>query len=199
MSWRRKYVDVVLALLTIGAGLGLGGISFRWYTAPYDVTGKAIAWTVGMPEPAYNFDTVVPGRLYRSALPDGRLLEYMRRRYRIQHIISLVGESEIHKIAKRLGMNVTVLDWRTIERPVEDLRMLLQLFDRGEPVLLHCKAGRDRSGYAIAVYRVHREHWPIERAVREMEAHGHSKSHHLETVRMLRESVGQLTGQVLQQ
>jgi hypothetical protein len=95
-------------------------------------------------------------------LPDARFLEYARRRYGIEHVISLVGSSEIHEKAKELGMNVTILDWRTLERPVGDLKILLRLFDRGEVVLLHCKAGRDRSGYAIAIYRIQRQHWRID-------------------------------------
>jgi hypothetical protein len=195
MSRRQKYFYIVLALLIIGGGIGLFGIYFHWYTAPYDGTGKAIAWIVGMPEPAYNFDTVVPGRLYRSGLPDARFLDYARRRYRIQHVVSLVGASQIHARAKELGMDVTILDWRTAEPPAQDLKMLLDLFDRNERVLLHCRAGRDRSGYAIAVYRIREQQWPLERAVEEMEAHGHSRRNRMETRRVVRESLGELTDQ----
>ena len=196
MSWRQIYIYGILAVLIIGSGVGLfGGIHFRWYTAPYDAVGKTIAWTVGMPEPAYNFDTVVAGKLYRSGLPDARFLDYVRRRYGIEHVVSLVGASEIHARAKDLGMNATILDWRTSKPPAADLKMLLDLFDRNERVLLHCRAGRDRSGYAIAIYRIRRQHWPLERAIEEMEAHGHSKRNRLETNRVLREALGELTDQ----
>lgn len=195
MRRRRKYIYIALAVLIIGGSVGLFGVYSRWYTAPYDGTGKAIAWTVGMPEPAYNFDTVVPGRLYRSGLPDARFLDYVRRRYGIQHVVSLVGASEVHARAKELGLDVTILDWRTAEPPPQDLQMLLDLFDRNEHVLLHCRAGRDRSGYAIAIYRIRRERWPIERAIEEMEAHGHSRRHRLETNRVIREALGELTDQ----
>lgn len=193
MSRRQKFIYIVLAVLIIGNSVGLFGIYSRWWKAPYDGTGKAVAWSVGLPEPAYNFDTVVAGKLYRSGLPDARFLDYVRQRYGIQHIVSLVGASEIHARAKELGMNVTVLDWQTAEPPAQDLKMLLELFDRNEQVLLHCRAGRDRSGYAIAVYRMSRQHWSIERAIKDMEAHGHSRRHRLETNRILRESLGIVT------
>lgn len=196
MRWRQTYLYIALAVLLIGGGVALfGGTYFRWYTAPYNTAGKTIAWTVGMPELAYNFDTVVPGRLYRSGLPDARFLDYVRRRYGIQHVVSLAGASEIHTRAKDLGMNVTVLDWRKDKPPAQDLNMLLTLFDGNERVLVHCKAGRDRSGYAIAIYRMSRQHWPLQRAIQEMEAHGHSRRNRLETNRVLRESLGELTDQ----
>ena len=90
MSRRQPSIYLVLAVLIVGSGVGLfGGIYFRWYTAPYHVTAKTIAWGVGMPEPAYNFDTVVSGRLYRSGFPDARFLDYVRRRYGIQHVVSI--------------------------------------------------------------------------------------------------------------
>ncbi|HYA27204.1 MAG TPA: tyrosine-protein phosphatase [Acidobacteriota bacterium] len=196
MRRRQIYIYIVLAVLIIGSGVGLfGGIYFRWYIAPYHPTAKTIAWTVGMPEPAYNFDTVVAGRLYRSGLPDARFLDYVRRRYGIQHVVSLVGASKIHATAKELGLKVTILDWRNGEMPAEDLKTLLDLFDGKEGVLLHCNAGRDRTGMAIATYRISQQHWPLQRAIEEMEAHGHSRTHRLETNRVLRQLLGELTDQ----
>ena len=177
MSRRQTSIYLVLAVLIVGSGVGLfGGIYFRWYTAPYHVTAKTIAWGVGMHEPAYNFDTVVSGRLYRSGFPDARFLDYVRRRYGIQHVVSLFGDSEVHARAKELGMKVTVLDWRHRRKiPAQDLKMVLDLLDGNERVLVHCKAGRDRTGFAIASCRILRQDWLLQRAIEEMEAHGHSR------------------------
>lgn len=196
MPRRKIFAYLALALLLVGGGVALvGALYFRWFHPPYKRFGKDIAWAFGMPELAYNFATVVPGKLYRSGLPDARLLDYARRRYGIQHVVSLVGASEVHTTAKNLGMNVTVLNWRTREPVVQDLKMLLELFDGNERVLLHCKVGRDRTGYAIAIFRIRRQHWTLERAIEEMEAHGHSHRIRLETERLLRESLGQMTAQ----
>jgi hypothetical protein len=186
-----------LAVLIIGSGIGLfGGIYFRWYTAPYNAAAKTIAWSVAMPEPAYNFDTVVPGRLYRSGFPDARFLEYVQRRYGIQHVVSLFGASEVHARAKELGMKVTILDWRRREiPPAQDVKMLLDLFEGNERVLVHCKAGRDRTGFAIASYRILRQGWPLLGAVEEMEAHGHSRRDRLKTDREVRALLRKLSDQ----
>jgi Dual specificity phosphatase, catalytic domain len=192
----RTYIYIALAILIIGGGVAqFGGVYFRWFRAPYNIVGKAIAWTIGIPETAYNFDVVVPGRLYRSGLPDARFLDYVRRRYGIQHVVSLSGASKIHRRAKELGMNVTVLHWRKDKPPAQDLKMLLTLFDGNERILVHCRAGRDRSGYAIAIYRMSRQHWPLEQAIQDMEAHGHSPRHRSETDRVLSESLRELTDQ----
>lgn|GEM_PF-4517683 len=197
MKWRRSYFYIALgAVLLIGSSLALfAGNHFRWYKAPYDHAGKAVAWIIGMPEPAYNFDTVVAGRLYRSGLPDARFLDYARERYGIRHLVSLSGASEVHVRAKELGMNVTVLNWRTDKLPVDDLKLLLALFDGTDRVLVHCHAGRDRSGYAIALYRISRQQWTVERAIRDMEAHGHSRRARLETDRVLRQALAELAEQ----
>jgi protein-tyrosine phosphatase len=197
MTRRQTYIYIVIAVVIIGSGVGLfGGIYFRWYTAPYNATAKTIAWTIDMPEPAYNFDTVVAGRLYRSGFPDARFLDYVRRRYGIQHVVSLFGASEVHARAKELGMKVTILDWRhRREIPAQDLKMVLDLFEGNERVFLHCHAGRDRTGFAIATYRILRQRWPLQRAVEEMEAHGHSRRARLKTTRQLRELLEELNQQ----
>lgn len=36
------------------------------------------------------------------------------------------------------------------------------------PVLVHCAEGKDRTGYAIAAYRIIEEHWDVDSAVQEM-------------------------------
>ena len=176
MSRRQPSIYLVLAVLIVGSGVGLfGGIYFRWYTAPYHVTAKTIAWGVGMPEPAYNFDTVVSGRLYRSGFPDARFLDYVRRRYGLQHVVSLFDDSEVHESqrTRHEGHRSRLRHRRKI--PAQDLKMVLDLLDGNERVLVHCKAGRDRTGFAIASYRILRQDWLLQRAIEEMEAHGHSR------------------------
>ena len=46
---------------------------------------------------------------------------------------------------------------------------------RQENVYVHCRRGIDRTGYAIAAYRIIVEDWSFDRAYAEVLAHGHSE------------------------
>jgi tyrosine-protein phosphatase SIW14 len=47
--------------------------------------------------------------------------------------------------------------------------------DLGEPVYVHCKHGKDRTGYVIAAYRIIMQGWSFNAAVQEMYEHGFHK------------------------
>jgi hypothetical protein len=185
-SRKQLYIAAALLALFIGASAVLGGLRFEWYREPYSHYGKTIAWAFGMPEAAYNFAVVTPAKLYRSGLPDAKFLAYVRRRYDIKYIVSLIGPLEIHRTARNLGMEVTVLDWRTAAPTTQELRALLSFLNEKTGVLIHCHAGRDRTGYVVALHRMQQQHWSLERALGEMEAHGHSLSRRTQTIQLLR-------------
>ncbi len=190
---RKRFSIAATVILLLFAGFALfGGIHFKLYTAPYPSYGKAVAWAIGIPEPAYNFDTVLPAKLYRSGVPDGRFLEYVHRKYGIRYLVSLIGPVESHTAARNIGMKVTVFDWRTRPPTTQELKSLLDFLAKKDGVLVHCNAGRDRTGYAIAMLRVQQQHWPVERAIDEMEGHGHARSRHPETSRLLHQWIDEL-------
>jgi protein tyrosine phosphatase (PTP) superfamily phosphohydrolase (DUF442 family) len=47
------------------------------------------------------------------------------------------------------------------------LRAPLAVLDGTDPVFVHCRHGRDRTGTVIAVYRISRQHWTNEKALAE--------------------------------
>ena len=52
--------------------------------------------------------------------------------------------------------------------PPEKMKEMLQVFDDGPfPILIHCRAGADRTGLASTVYRVVVEHDRFAKAVRD--------------------------------
>ena len=104
----RRAALVALLLLLLAAGGVYAGLGLRWFRSPFPDFGKAIAWAIGNPEAAYNFDPVLPGRLYRSGRPDQRFLRYLRQEYEIQHVVSLTGPVAGHEAARALGLEVTV-------------------------------------------------------------------------------------------
>lgn len=192
---KQRHIAAALLALFIGAFTLLGGMHFNWYRAPYPGVGKAVAWAIDMPEAAYNFAVVTPGKLFRSGAPDADFLAYVQHRYGIKYVVSLFGPLDIHRTARNLGMEVTVLDWRTRAPTTQELRALLDFLNEKNGVLVHCNSGRDRTGYVVALHRMEQEHWSLEHALQEMEAHGHSRSRRFETNGILRHWIGELTQQ----
>ena len=192
---KHRLIAAASLLFFLGAATLLGGIPFHWYRAPYSGLGKAVAWAIDMPEAGYNFAAVTPGKLYRSGAPDADFLAYVQHRYNIKYVVSLFGPLEVHRTARNLGMEVIVFDWRYRLPTSQELRVLLDFLNEKNGVLVHCKAGRDRTGYVVALQRMEQQHWSLERALQDMEAHGHSRSRRPETDRLLRQWIGELTQQ----
>jgi protein tyrosine/serine phosphatase len=71
---------------------------------------------------------------------------------------------------------------------------MLDLLREKNGDLLHRHAGRDRTGYVIALYRIQQHQWSLARSLQEMEAHGHSRSRRLETTRALQHWSRELAG-----
>jgi hypothetical protein len=170
----------VLAAAALAAvGLAHLGMAQGFFRGPYPPLGKRLAWALGTPGPAYNFGVVIPGQLFRSARPDARFLAWVRQEHGVEHVVSLVGESEVHALARSLGLKVSSFRWRVEALPPEaELRAALELISSGERVLVHCASGADRTGYTVAAHRVLREGWPAEPALAEMRHYWHKRERH---------------------
>jgi tyrosine-protein phosphatase SIW14 len=51
--------------------------------------------------------------------------------------------------------------------------------NRGKKVFVHCRLGDDRTGLAVATYRIAEEGWSADEALREIKAFGFSGVHHV--------------------
>jgi hypothetical protein len=131
----------------------------------------------------FNFHAVKEGELYRSAQPSATELRSVVKDYNIQSVINLrgaqIGQSW-YDIEKRvsdelrlqrvdIGMSAARLPHR------EDLILLLDGFrDLPRPILIHCKAGADRTGEAAAIFAIEYLKWSREDALRQLrEYYGH--------------------------
>lgn len=174
-----------LAVATAYVAMGAGYVRSP-YSSP---AARAFARSLGLGERAYNLGEVSPGSAYRSSAPDAWLLRHLHRDRSLRRVVSLAGPFEAHETARALGMDVRVYDWDGHHLPPRrELDEVLDAIDAGGPMLLHCKHGRDRAGYAVAAYRILRQGWDAERALREMESYGYDADDpdHAEVQRALR-------------
>jgi hypothetical protein len=116
-----------------------------------------------------NFHVISPGVAYRSAQMNEAALEACLSGYGIRSVINLRGKSPgeawyDREKATCSRRNVALYDLKLSAKkepsPVE-LDELLRIFrEAPRPVLIHCKAGADRSGLASALWKVTMEGVP---------------------------------------
>jgi len=110
-----------------------------------------------------NFHLITPGESYRSAQMDPDELEYYIRKFDIRSVINLngkdVGEplyAEETATCRDMGVRHYDLGLKANRTPssreIEELLKLFRIAPR--PVLIHCRAGADRSGVAAALWKV---------------------------------------------
>ncbi|WP_432797821.1 tyrosine-protein phosphatase [Poriferisphaera sp. WC338] len=172
-----RLLIIVMIVLVVSVAVTKGLMEFHILRAPYPPTGKSIAWIVRSPEPAYNFNEVVAGKVFRSSNPDEGFVDYVVTNYGIKRIVTLVGDQPWHEYARSKGIEIETYSWSTSALPaLEELAAVQGYLDGAtveEPVLVHCSAGADRTGYAVALYRVQTEKWSQEDAVEEMRSYWH--------------------------
>jgi protein tyrosine/serine phosphatase len=109
-----------------------------------------------------NWATVVPGRLYRCNHPTPGRLARVARRHGLRSVINLRGATGNGSDALSRE-RAARLDLRFIDVPIssgmapsrEQVLALANALGLAEPpVLLHCKSGADRAGFAAAVFLV---------------------------------------------
>jgi len=122
----------------------------------------------------------VSDMLYRGAQPDREGLRGLEK-LSVRTVINLRASHSDKKLVKgtRLGLVEIEFDPWKDPRP-ETLREFLRtVLDPARcPCFVHCKAGSDRTGTAVAVYRTAVQGWSKDEAVREMTEGGfgfHSK------------------------
>jgi protein tyrosine/serine phosphatase len=125
-----------------------------------------------------NFGTVQEGRLYRSGQPREAQLERWIRKYHLRTIIVLkptLRRREM-EIAERYGVKVHHIPMSSYHAPSEEQRqrvLALLTNEKNLPLLYHCHRGADKTGTITAMYRVEVQHWPLWKAVLEMDLHYH--------------------------
>lgn len=110
-----------------------------------------------------NFSEVDPGKLYRSAQLTGSELQGFIAKYGIKSVINLQGKrpgvrwyDEETKVLSDLGVTQINLEMtvESIPKRFELLKLLEAYKTLERPILVHCRQGSDRTGEAVAIYKM---------------------------------------------
>jgi hypothetical protein len=125
-----------------------------------------------------NFYTIQEGILYRSAQPSGKQLFGVVQKYNIRSVINLRGAQrgeswyDIEKaVSDRLGLQRVDIEMSANRLPHrDDLIQLLDAYrDLPRPILIHCKAGADRTGEAAAIFAMDHLKWSRRKAAAQLD------------------------------
>ena len=141
--------------------------------------GGILAW---FGEPAPNFACVEPGILYRSGQPGKDALRVLQRRYGIRTLVNLRSPTKVERdplarqevaFALKNGIKFVNLPYGT-PSPEAQVEKFLEIMEdsSNQPVLVHCAAGKERSGVMVAAYRIRKNGWSLTEALQEMETFG---------------------------
>lgn len=111
----------------------------------------------------FNFYEVDQGKLFRSAQMNERSLEETVKTHGIKTIINLRGENkntpwyqQESAVAARTGTQMIDIAMGSETLPSREnlLKLLAAFKDAPRPILVHCQAGADRTGEAVALYEI---------------------------------------------
>jgi protein tyrosine phosphatase (PTP) superfamily phosphohydrolase (DUF442 family) len=133
--------------------------------------GLAFSYHIGLL--THNFRTIAP-QCYRSAQLSPELLEQHIKDQQLKCVLNLRGDhgnAEWHKgeldVCTRLSVEHAdiAFDLRKLPDP-DALKELVDRFEKGPyPMLMHCRAGSERTGMAAALYCMLVEHKTLEEAL----------------------------------
>ncbi|HET6514179.1 MAG TPA: dual specificity protein phosphatase family protein [Thermodesulfovibrionales bacterium] len=110
-----------------------------------------------------NFHQITAGEAYRSAQLSGDEFAYYIKKYHIRSILNLRGENRNErwyedeiKVSKDYNIMHYDIPLSADREPAEEhVQKLLAIFKTApRPILIHCKAGSDRSGLVAAMWKV---------------------------------------------
>lgn len=118
----------------------------------------------------------VDEHVYRGAQPDGQGFDGLAK-IGIKTVIDLRGANSEKSAVEHAGMHYVRLPWSGYKAPADSqITAVLSLLNNNTawPVFVHCRRGADRTGTAIACYRIVHDHWTNQQALAEARTFGMS-------------------------
>lgn len=125
----------------------------------------------------------VNDQVYRGAQPCAQGFRNLAQ-LGVKTVIDLRGGGRSageQRVVEAAGMRYVNMPWSGLRTPTPDQvsRLLAILNDSSAgPVFVHCRRGADRTGTAIACYRILHDHWDNRKALAEAKAYGMSWVEH---------------------
>jgi protein tyrosine phosphatase (PTP) superfamily phosphohydrolase (DUF442 family) len=167
----RRWVSLGLLIGLLGLGLVLAshGIAASSASVP-----RPAKWATAVQEPGLPNCFKVSDVLYRGAQPTREGFVNLRK-MGIRTVVNLREQHSDRALIEGLGLRYESIPMGAWSPRREDfLRFLAIVRDPArQPVFVHCQHGSDRTGTAVALYRVVVEGWDREEAIREMTAGGY--------------------------
>lgn len=131
-------------------------------------TSQAAAGIPGVPA----FDKVSPA-LYRGGQPTAEGFANLRRAG-VRTVVSLRTLGSDTSALRGTGLLYLRLSFKHVHPEDEDVLAFLRTVEEpaNQPVFIHCRDGRDRTGMMVAAYRVIEEGWSKADAIAEMKKMG---------------------------
>jgi len=144
-------------------------------TSPTQHTMGSRKRYVGLP----NFGEVTPN-LFRGGQPGVDGLEALEK-MGVSIVVDMRGSKSSHEemAVSKLGMQYVAIPWHCPfpADPVFARFLKLMQDNPGKKIFVHCRLGDDRTGMAIAAYRMAGEGWSAEEALEEMKRFGFTGIH----------------------
>ncbi len=117
----------------------------------------------------------VSDQLYRSAQPKKNCLPALKE-LGIKAIFNFRDSNKTEKYIKGSDIKYYHYEMNALKPKVHIYKKFLELLSNPEnqPFLVHCKHGADRTGAAVAIYRIAVQKWPYDEAIREMTKGGYN-------------------------
>jgi uncharacterized protein (TIGR01244 family) len=111
--------------------------------------------------------------IYRGGQPSREGIKHLAK-IGVRTVVDLRGgndhSAEEEKLVEAAGMRYVHVPMNGLTAPTDQqIATVLDLLDDGSaaPIFVHCKRGADRTGTAIACYRIRHDRWDNQKALRE--------------------------------